>query len=82
MSIKQNRTRVVAELNRRNWAMVDEIVPADYIYHGSTGTEHRGREASTLFMAQFGTAFPDFHMAIDDMLGLQRFKAMYYLLGL
>jgi hypothetical protein len=85
MSTQPNKAEerpVVAELNSRNWAMVDELVPTDYVYHGPTGAELRSREASKLFMTEFGIAFPDFRMAIDDIIGLQRLRAMYYLLGM
>jgi hypothetical protein len=85
MSGEQNKPvgrHVGAELNRGNWAIVDEFVAADHVHHGSDGTELRGREASKLFMAEFGTAFPDFHMTIEDMIVTHRLRAMYYLLGL
>ena len=84
MSTQQNKAserRVVAELNRGNWAIVDELVPTTYVYHGFAGAELRGREASKLSMTEFGTGFPDFHMAVEDVIGLQRLRAMYYLLG-
>jgi hypothetical protein len=84
MSTEQNKAqrRIVGELNRGNWAIVDELAPAASVYRGSAGAPLRGREASALFVAQFGAAFPDFHMPIENIIGLQRFKAMRYFLGL
>ena len=70
------------ELNRRNWAIVDEFVAADYVSHTSAGAELRGRETSRLFIAEFGATFPDFHLATEDVVVAHRLKAMSYLFGL
>ena len=73
---------VGVELNRRNWPIVDEFITAEYVYHTSTGAEVRGREISRLFMAEFGTTFPDFHLATEDVVVAYRLRAMSCLFGL
>jgi hypothetical protein len=85
MSTEQHKAaerHVGAELNRGNWAIIDELVATDHVYHGPQGVESRGREASKAFMADFGTTFPDFHLTIEDMMVTHQLRAMYYLLGL
>ena len=70
MSTEQNKAmehRILAEMNKGNWAIIDEVFATNFIYHGAGGLDLRGREAFKQFCVGFGTAFPDFHLAIEDM---------------
>jgi steroid delta-isomerase-like uncharacterized protein len=71
MLTEQNKAlerRIFAEMNKGNWAIVDELFAADYVYRTFGGVELRGREAFKQFLIGFDTAFPGFHMGIEDMI--------------
>ena len=71
MSTEQNKAferRVFEELNKGNLAIVDELFSDGYIYHGPAGMEAKGPEAFKQLMSMMWSAFPDFHMAVEDML--------------
>jgi steroid delta-isomerase-like uncharacterized protein len=71
MISEQNKAierRIVEELNKGNLAIVDELFAPDYVYHGATGVgEIRGAEAFKELMKTVYLAFPDWHMAIEEM---------------
>lgn len=52
--------------NQQDFAVVDELVPADYDGHSST--EIHGPEGAKVFASLVSTAFPDFQMIIDDQI--------------
>lgn len=53
-------------INQGNQAVLDELLAPDYVYHGP-GMELRGPEALKQLIVQFRSAFPDLHIAIDDL---------------
>ena len=68
MSLEKNKTivrRFVEEFNKRNFAIIDELVSPDYVDH-----EHqlRGLEGLKQFMTIEFKGFPDFRMTIEDMI--------------
>ncbi len=48
-------------------AVVDELYAIDFIYHSSTGREMRGIKEYKQHISEFGSAFPDLHFTIEDM---------------
>jgi steroid delta-isomerase-like uncharacterized protein len=55
-------------LNQGKLAVVDEIVASDYVGHGVGGApEVKGREGLKQRMTMLRTAFPDVHIAVEDM---------------
>jgi predicted ester cyclase len=71
MSTEENKAlsrRVTEEIwNKKNLALADELIDANWVMHGTGGMEFKGREGFKQFFTTFTTAFPDFHVAIDDM---------------
>jgi len=71
MSAKENKAimgRVVGEVfNKGNLAIIPELIAPNYVYHGSVGMEAKGPEGFKQFVTWLRTAFPDFHMKIDDL---------------
>ncbi len=71
MTTDQNKTtarRVVEEgINKNNWAIVAELIAANYVEHQpSPPGSPTGLEGFKLFLTTFRTAFPDFHYRVDD----------------
>ena len=74
MSTEENKAslrRVYEEaINRGNMAVVDELVGPDYIEHDPGYPQPvRGPEGLKQYFMVFRTAFPDLHLAIEDMVG-------------
>ena len=71
MSTEENKAvnrRITEELwNKRNLALADELIDTNWVMHGTGGMEFKGREGFKQFFTTFTTAFPDFHVTIDDM---------------
>jgi steroid delta-isomerase-like uncharacterized protein len=55
--------------NKWNFALVDELLAQDISFRGLLGTETRGRTAFCDYMPRVQDAFPDFHNAIEEMIG-------------
>jgi steroid delta-isomerase-like uncharacterized protein len=72
MSIEENKAisrRIIEEIwNKGDLAVVDELVPDNYVFHDFLGREIKGREGLKQYVTMVRTVFPDFHIAIDDML--------------
>jgi predicted ester cyclase len=77
MGIEQHKTliqRYVAELNRRNLAILDELVAADVIIRSLNRAEQtpadvlRGREAYRAGILHRLAAFPDYQVTIVELL--------------
>ncbi len=72
MSTEENKAidrRIVEEVwNRKNLALVDELVDANFVLHGVGGPDLKGPEGFKQFVNINATAFPDFHVTIEDMI--------------
>jgi steroid delta-isomerase-like uncharacterized protein len=67
MSLEKNKAivrRFMEEFNKRNLAIIDELVAPDYVDHDH---QLRGREVLKQFMTNELKGFPDFRMTIEDM---------------
>ena len=51
-----------------NWAMLDELLSPDYIWHQSGRSEPLTREEAEQFVRAFVGAFPDNSTTIEDMI--------------
>jgi steroid delta-isomerase-like uncharacterized protein len=72
MSSEDNKAlvrRMFAELNQGHLAVIDELVAPEYVEHLAGGQEIVGPAGLKQFIAQFATAFPDLHIAVEDMFG-------------
>jgi steroid delta-isomerase-like uncharacterized protein len=71
MSVEQNKMSiqrwVEVAWNNGNLAIADEVYSADYFLHDPAGPI-LGTEALKQFVATFGTAYPDIHTTIEDMI--------------
>src|ERR1043166_9594619 len=52
--------------NRGNAAILDEVFAADYVFHEGSGRTVRDIETNKRNVSAWRTAFPDFHMTIED----------------
>jgi len=72
MSAEENKASVrrMAEevFNKGSMSIVPELITHDYVYNSPFG-EFKGPLGFMLFTAMMRNAFPDIHMAIDDMIG-------------
>ncbi len=72
MSTEENKAidrRIVEEVwNRKKLALVDELVDANFVLHGVGGPDLKGPEGFKQFVNINATAFPDFHVTIEDMI--------------
>jgi len=70
MSTEENKAiirRVIEEVwNKGDLAAVDEVMATDYVLH-VPGQEIKGPEGFKEYVTMARTAFPDFHMTIEDM---------------
>lgn len=71
MSIEENKKgirRVWEEaMNKGNLAVADEVMAANYVFHGPGGVDAKGPEGFKQYITIYRTAFPDLHITIDDM---------------
>jgi len=71
MSTKENKEqhrRILEEVyNKRNLAVVDELIAPNYVINGPMG-ETKGPENYKQGATAFLTAFPDLHVTVDDMI--------------
>jgi len=73
MSIEENKAlmrRIFEEIvNRKNLALVDEFFTANYVFHVTGFEDLRGPEGMKQYFTTTFTAFPDYHVTIEDMVG-------------
>jgi predicted ester cyclase len=71
MSAEENKKvirRVWEEaMNKGNLAVADEVMAANYVFHGPGGVDAKGPEGFKQYITIYRTAFPDLHCTIDDM---------------
>jgi steroid delta-isomerase-like uncharacterized protein len=71
MSTEENKAILLRNceeaFNKGNLAVADENIANNYVYHGSGGQEFKGQEGFKQFVTMLRTAFPDFHLTIEDM---------------
>jgi hypothetical protein len=48
-------------------AVTDELYSDDFVLHSATGDDIHGRKAAKKYMDEIFSAFPDIHLAIDDL---------------
>ena len=56
------------EMEKGNWAILDELLAHDYVYHMSGRPKPVTREEYKQFARMFRTAFPDGRMTVEDMI--------------
>jgi len=54
-------------LNKKDLAVIDEIMHADYVYR-TPGQELHGRQALRQLLADYHAALPRLHVKIDDLI--------------
>lgn len=73
MSVETNKAlvrRYYTELwNRWEMALIDELIAPDVTFRGSLGVVVRGREGFAGYVAMVRAAFPDFHNAVEELIG-------------
>ena len=71
MSTEENkavlRRNCEEAFNKGDLAVADETIANNYVYHGSGGQEFKGPEGFKQLITMFRTAFPDFHVTVEDM---------------
>jgi len=71
MSVEENKAlirRFTEEFrNRGNLAVADELLAPDYVLHAGLGPDIRGPEGCKQDIIAVRSAFPDFHVTIDEM---------------
>ena len=71
MSTEENKAmirRIYEEaFNKGDLAVADELMATNYVFHGPGGMEFKGPEGFKQFVTMMRTAFPDLHVAIDDL---------------
>ena len=72
MSIEDNkesiRTLRAEAFNKGNLAVINELIPAGFVFHGANGQEYKGPEGVKVIVTALRTAFSDFHVTIEDMI--------------
>lgn len=72
MSTEENKAihrRMYEEVwNKGNFAVLDELLANDYVYHASGPMEFKGLEEYKLVFNLLLTAFPDLNCNIEDMI--------------
>ena len=73
MSTEENKAilrRIIEEIwNKGDLAVVDELIATNYVYHvpGPGGQEVKDPDGLKQHVTMARTAFPDFHITIEDM---------------
>ena len=70
MSTEENKAvlrRNLEIFNKGNLEIADETIATNYILHGPAGQEYNGPEGFKQMITMYRTAFPDFHVTIEDM---------------
>ncbi len=61
--------RIVEEVwNKRNLALVDELIDSNFVLHAVGGPDLKGPEGFKQFVTMNVTAFPDCRVTIEDMI--------------
>lgn len=61
--------RIVEEcINKGNFAVCDELVANDYVYHEPTVGEKHGKDGFKQLISMYRAAFPDVRMSIDEQI--------------
>jgi steroid delta-isomerase-like uncharacterized protein len=60
--------RCIEEVDKGNWAIFDELLVRDYVYHQPGRPKPLTREESEQFMRSVRAAFPDGRVTIEDMI--------------
>jgi len=71
MTVKENKAmvrRFIESINKRNLAVIDELYAANYVLCLPSGREIRGPEGLKQLITWFLSAFPDFHINIEDLI--------------
>ena len=71
MSIEENKAlirRIYEEMNRQNWAGIEELHAPDAVFHGMPPGISPGLAGAKQLLTPFWTAFPDAHWAVDDLI--------------
>ena len=71
MSTEENKEverRIIEEIfDKRDLAVADELIASNWVYRGLGGMEFVGHEGLKQMLTLLDTAFPDFHMTVDDI---------------
>ena len=70
--------RCIDEMDKGNWAILDELLARDYVYHMSGRPKPLTREETEQFARAVRAAFPDGHVTIEDMIAEGDKVAMRY----
>jgi len=60
--------RCIEEMDNGNWAIFDELLARDYVYHMPGSPKPLTREETEQFARTIRAAFPDGHIIIEDMI--------------
>ncbi len=73
MSTEENKALIRRWLeecyNKGNVAVADELIASNYVNHSAPHGQMPGLEAEKQYITTIRSAFPDFHLAIDDQIG-------------
>ena len=71
MSTEENKTvvrRLYEEMNKHNWAGIEELYAPDYVVHSTGVFPDLDRAGLKQLMPAVWTAFPDMHYTVEDMI--------------
>ena len=71
MSVEENKAivrRYFEEENKKNVAVVDELITANFVGHGAGGQEVHGPEGLKQLWTTLFTGFPDYHATVEDLI--------------
>ena len=71
MSVEENKAivrRWVEAWNQQDVAIVDELIPPEYVRHGNDAPEIHGQEAERQLLQMYLRAFPDLHFTVEDLI--------------
>jgi steroid delta-isomerase-like uncharacterized protein len=54
-------------LNTGNYKALEQLIAPNYVYHGTGGFEAKGPNGARDVIDMFRKAFPDLHLAVDDL---------------
>jgi steroid delta-isomerase-like uncharacterized protein len=60
--------RCIDEMDKGNWAIFDELLAADYVYHIPGSPKPLTREETKRFTRMLRAAFPDGRITVEDMI--------------
>jgi predicted ester cyclase len=73
MSVEENKAvvrRYLEEMvNRADYAVAEEIIAPDYVNHTAGGGIGSGRAGYVQSLRALHTAFPDWHVTVEEMIG-------------